>query len=315
MTSQSARSIVLAATLLSVTVALAEESKHIRRDYVVDVAIVSQGPSGTVDSSGWHGSGMASNGATVGFSVKIDDKRFSADFKPYLEEGRPMLAIDVQPESTDLSFEPLEMSSLRPLAISLGKDKKGRVYQANITPRVRVIDSTPQDFVAEELRLHNWSFPSCTVLLNDSVYVGRISCSSSPVAFLEVCDVAKVEFSLQEVAGWEPWGLLSKGTVVIRHPQDETTIEIAGVRHGNNAIELPGGPYKVWVNWSASELTAETLRQQLLAARERIAKGDLYAKEGALARLDKQLARELGPWAVSSGVRGYQRGEKVRGRK
>lgn len=303
--------IVLVTATLIASVASAEESSHILRDYVVDAAIVSISPDKSIAAAGSHGSGMVANGSTLGLGVRIDEKGFSIELNPYLEGGRLMLAIQVQPESSDLQFEPLDLSLLRPTTISLGKSKDGRLYQANISPRVRITDRTPQLFDPKAMLPHHWSFPECKILLNDSTYVGRLACYSSPVAFLDISDTAKVEFSLLEIAGWKPWGLLYDGTVAIHHPEQATTIEISGVRNGRDSMELAGGPYQVWVNWSESEYTAEEHRTLLLALRDKIAKGEMHVREGALQHLDHQLARDPGPWAISTGVRSYRRDEKV----
>lgn len=306
--------LALAALSFVVAPSHAEETNpYVSRDFLVDVAIVSHVPGGKIESYGWHGSGMATSGSRLGLGVRIDDKHPSVNFHPYAEENRLLLEVDVTPDSFGLQFEPFDLTTLRPLAIDLGTDESGRVFQANVTPRVRITDSTPQAFDAKGMRLHHWTFPDCTILLNDSRYVGRIHCSSSPVGFFDVSSTARVEFSLLEVKEWEPWGTLTNGKLTLSHPDSGTSLQVAGVRNGRESLTLPGGPYRVWVNWSESETTVEQHREQLQVLRDKYADEDPVKYAWPITNLDRMLDREPGPWAFSSGIRGYQKGETVVG--
>ncbi len=188
--------------------------------------------------------------------------------------------------------------------------ESGRVYQLNLTPEVREIDKTPRRLDVDALRLHNWRFPDCPVLVDDAVYVGRIACAQSPVAFLDISGIARVEFSLHELSDSNPWGSLDHGTVTLTHPDTRTTIQISGVRNGGpHALDLPGGPYRVWVRWSEPTLTVTEYWRELAKLRERIAQGEF--PDARTDYLDKQLAQEPAPWIHSSGMRGLAAGERV----
>ena len=188
--------LVGSALLLGLAGSAVAESDYVQRDYVVDVALVSHVSGGSIEDYGWHGSGMTASGSRLGLGVRIDGERLMVEFAPYAEQNRLMLSVDVEPKSDDRRFEPFDLTTLRPLAIGLGTDASGRVYQANVTPRVRITDRTPQQLDVERLRMHYWSFPNCTILLNDAHYVGRVSGGRSPIGFLDICGTARVEFSL-----------------------------------------------------------------------------------------------------------------------
>lgn len=297
--------------LAAITCLADEPSPHVRRDFLVEVDLVSYVPGGSIESYGAHGSGSTISGSRLGLGTKIGDQRLSVEFHPYVEDDRFLLEVGVSPESYGRRFEPFDMTKLRPIAINLGADEEGRVFQANVAPRVRVTDSTPRVFKAADMRLHYWTFPNCAILLNDLQYVGRIHCGRSPVGFVEICGSARVEFSLLEVEEWEAWGTLNNGTLTLTHPTDRQTVQIAGVRNGRDQLELPGGPYRVWVKWSDSGTSVEAYREKLRSLREEYTEDDLVKNKAAIANLDQLLAREPGPWAFTTGVRGYQAKETV----
>src|SRR5690606_14329150 len=108
-----------------------------------------------------------------------------------------------------------------PQAIRLGTDNSGRIYQLNLAPRVRVIDNTPRRLDVDKLYLHNWRFPDSPILVNDALYVGRLASAQSPVAFVDISGVARVEFSLYPLAGAKPWGVLKQGVITLTLPDDQ----------------------------------------------------------------------------------------------
>jgi hypothetical protein len=258
--------------------------------------------------------GMTSAQASLSLGVAVGEISAFVSIRPRMNEGRFLVEIDMEPaeakEALKFEAQTLDMTDVKPTALRLAVDATGRVHQLNLTPSVRVTDHTPRPLDVEKLRLQNWRFPNSPVLVNDATYVGQISCAQSPVAMLGISGVANVEFSLEEITDSKPWGVLQDGIVTITHPEEHTTIQISNVSNGGeHAMTLPGGPYRVWVRWKAPEFTVEEARQKLIEVRDRV-----VAERGSavgLEQLDQQLAREPTPWIYSSGVRGFNPGERV----
>lgn len=312
-------SLVLLTSLLTCTCWIplthAQSSDFIHRDFILDAALLSYLPDKGIEGYDQHGSGMSSVRGSLGLGVKIGDVSASVKIAPALKDGRFVVTIDLKPAEAKqlLGFEKkvLDLTDLKPLAIRLATTEKGRIYQLNLTPSVRVIDSTPQRLDVSKLKLHNWRFPDSPILVNDALYVGRLSCSQSPVAFVDISGVALVEFSLYQFTDSQPIGVLHNGVVTLTHPEDQTKIQISNVRNGgSHAFELPGR-YRVWVRWSDSTHTTMQHRENLIKLRERLVSGDFPNTRVEL--LDKQLAREPSPWIFSGGVRGFRSGEQVVG--
>lgn len=303
------------ATILTVTYlepAIAREPDYVQRDFVVDAALLSYLPNEGIKGYEHHGAGMTTARASLGLGLKVDDVSVSVEIAPRMEQGRFLATVDLEPEEAkrNLGFkkQELDLTEVKPLSVPLATSEKGRVYQLNLSPSVRVIDSTPRRLEVKELRLHNWRFPDSPVLVNDALYVGRISCSQSPIAFVDISGVAKIEFSLHQLVESKPWGVLKNGVVTLTNPDDRTTVQISNVRNGGpHAVELPGGPYQVWVRWSEPTYSVEQHRKVMLKIRERIVSGEI--PNARTDYIDKQIARDPSPWLCSSGVRGLRRGE------
>lgn len=306
----------LAALVLSLALfgtAYGQPADDVHRDFVIDASVVSYLPEKGLDGYGQHGAGMTTAQASLGLGLRIGDVVGTVKISPRIASRRLSVVIDVQPTEARqaLGFEQqsLDLTDMKPAAIRLATDREGRVFQLNLSPSVRITDNTPQRLDVSELRLHHWRFPDSPILVNDAMYVGRISFAQSPVAYVDISGVARVEFSLFELTESKPWGMLNGGVVTLTHPNDQTTIQISNVLNGGpHAMELPGGPYRVWVRWSAPTLTVEQHRQELIELRKRIASGE---RPGSTAYLDKQLARAPSPWLHSGGVRGLRGGELV----
>ncbi len=307
---------VLLVALLSPAWTLAADTEsvdYVRRYFAIDESVVSYLPGKGIEEYDRHGSGMSTIGSTGGFGLSIDDVSATVMITSRLEEGRYIVTVDLDPADSrgSLGFEKqdLDLTDLKPVAITLATSKEGRVYQLNLTPSVRVSDNTPKRLDVDQLRLHNWRFPDSPVLVDDSLYVGRINCLSSPVAFMDISGVASVEFSLYQLKDAEPWGVFSNGIVTLIHPQGQT-IQISNVSNGAyRAMDLPGGPYRVWVRWSDPTFTVQQHREQMIEMRERIANGEF--PNARVDYFDKQLARDPSPWIQSSGLRGLRKGERV----
>ncbi len=314
--------IVLLAALLTslgVQTAGAETDDYVRRVFLVDVVVCSYVPGEGIEGYDRHGSGMAvahsSVGlGSVGLGMKISDVSVSVKINPRLEDGRFLVTINFESKNAKRvpGFEKkdLDLTDLKPLAIRLATSEKGRVYQLNLTPSVSVTDNTPRRLDVSKLHFHNWRFPNSPILVNDALYVGRISCSQNSVASVDISGVASVEFSLHQLRNAKLWGVLHNGIVTLTHPDDQTKIQISNVRNGGpHSVDLPGGPYRVWVRWSDPTYTVEQHRQMLVEMRERLVNSDF--PKAHIASLDKQLARDPNPWVSSSGIRGLRKGERV----
>ena len=286
----------------------AESGDYILRDFIVDASVASYMPGGDIAQYEMH-SGMVSGGASLGLGFRLGEVSASVEIRPRMDKGRFLVAIDIEPAQTKkmLGFksQTLDLTDVKPTAVQLAVEESGRVHQLNLTPSVRVTDHTPRPLDVNKLQLQNWRFPDSPVLVDDALYVGRISCAQSPIAMLGISGVANVEFSLQEMTDSKPWGVLNDGVVTLTHPEEHTTIQISNVSNGGpHAMTLPGGPYRVWVRWLAAEYSVEEHRQKLLEVRERI-----VAERGSsagLEQLDQQLTRDPAPWIYSSGVRGFR---------
>jgi hypothetical protein len=302
------------ALCLGLRAAETDPAQFVLRKFEIDAVIVSYIPGEGIESYKNHGAGMSTDQASVALGAQIDTDSISVEIVPRVKKKRFVVTIDAEPEAVKRSLgfdkQTLDLTDLKPTSIRLAISKTGRVYQLNLTPTVQVTDNTPRPLDVNKLQLENWRFPDSPILVNDAIYVGRISCAQSPVAFVDISGIAQVEFSLYELSNSKPWGELNHGVVTITNPEDHTTIQINNVSNGGPAaVELPGGPYRVWVRWSKPTYTVEEFREVLVNQRKKILNGEIpnaYADY-----LNKQLAREPSPWLSSSGIRGLRRGERV----
>jgi hypothetical protein len=295
------------------TVSATESGDYVSRDFIVDASVASYVPGGGIEQYEMR-SGMTSAHASLGLGFRVGKIATSVEVRPRMDSGKFLVDIDIEPaeikKTLGFKSQTLDLTDVKPTAVQLAVEETGRVHQLNLTPSVRVTDHTPRPLDVDKLQLQNWRFPDSPVLVNDAMYVGRISCSQSPVAMLGISGVASVEFSLQEMTDWKPWGILEDGIVTLRHPDEHTMIQISNVLNGGpHAMTLPGGPYRVWVRWTEPEYSVEQYRQKMVEVRAKI-----VAERGSsagLEQLDEQLAREPMPWIYSSGVRGFRTSERV----
>jgi hypothetical protein len=303
--------------LVLVRTANAQPPSEIRRELVIEASLVSYLHDKGLEGYNHHGGGTTTARGTLGLGLRINGVSAMVNIKSEVKSGRVTATVDLEPDEAKRSLEfqqqKVDLSELKPSAIRLTKDESGRVFQLNLAPTVRVTDHTPKRLEVEKLQLHHWRFPDSPVLVNDALYVGRLAMAQSPVAHVDISGVARVEFSLYELTDAKPWGVLNDRMVTLTNPQDKTTIQISNVLNGGpQAIQLAGGPYRVWVRWSAPTRSVEEHRRELIEMRKRLVSDDL--PDSALTYLDKQLARPAGPWLYTSGGRGLQKDEQVKGR-
>ena len=289
----------------------AQQEQETYKSYRVDASVVSFDESRSLASVREGGRLSGSPGATLGSStpdsdinilVLVEANRFYADV---IIKGRG------KSDASDAKKQRIDLTNLRPTFVDLGTDQDGRVYQLNLTPSVETQLLSPEPFEKAADDLYHLRFHLSRVMLNDKQYIGRMLASNAQVFSLEVCDTASLEFSLHHLKDAKPWGRLQDGQITLNHP-DGTTIEIDNVTNGSDDRLVGGGPYLVWVRWEKPQHTGEEYRAELAAYCDRVKSGDTPATAGTLAALEKELAREPGPWVISSGAREPSKGEIVR---
>lgn len=163
-----------------------------------------------------------------------------------------MVNVSIAPEKNDAvtekkSFE-VDLTDLKPRSLDLAKNPDGRVYMLNLTPGIAVVDNRPKRADDTSFEFSRWSLHGSMVIFNDSVYAGKIGCSGGPLAYVSYPGFAQVEFALEPFRGARRLGTLKDGNIQIRS-EDGQSLDIYGVKNGVHRMQLPGGPYEVWVRW------------------------------------------------------------------
>jgi hypothetical protein len=225
------------------------------KHYEVKIELFSIQPDRVLDSYEWHGSGMAVPGSTVQLACKDESRNFSVRIQPCQEDNHLFADVTVIPGQSDTKTlgQTLEadLSTLEPKAINLGGNEDGRIYMLNLTPGVKVVDITPKRADETAFDFNRWVFQGSAVVVNDRLYAGKIGASGGYKAFMDISSVGKFEFALQPFRDAELLGTLQHGQIHIEC-DDGTTIEIYDVKNGVHEMQLPGGPYAIWVRRSPS---------------------------------------------------------------
>jgi hypothetical protein len=230
---------------------LSTEDK-IYKYYAVDINLFSVDQTQPIESYKWHGSGNSGEGGSVGLAGGGKSRYFRVNVASKNRKGRFVVNVSIVPGKNDTdtkkdSFE-IDFTDLKPKSFELAKDVDGRVYMLNLTPSIKIIDNRPKRADDTSFRFGIWTLIDSMVIFNDSVYAGKIGCSGSPLAFVSYPGVAKVEFALVPFRGARRLGTLKDGKIQIRS-EDGQSLDIYGVKNGLHEIQLPGGPYEVWVRW------------------------------------------------------------------
>lgn len=288
----------------------AEQSSANHRHYQVDATVISLDATHSLASYRSHGSGGGSPGSTLLYStpetkvhidLTVESDRFYADVATH-GEG--------ESEKDDAQKRRIDLTNLRPTFLDLGADKDGRSYQLNLVPSVVTVDLSPISFQKAANDLYRLRFHSSRILLNDTQYIGRMLATDGEVFTINVCGVTSLEFSLHRLKNGNPWGRLKDGHIILNHP-DGTSLDIGNVTNGEAKRHVDGGPFVVWVRWGEPQQTFEEYRSELLAYRKLVANGKVTASAKMLATVNKELAREPGPWVTSTGARDVQKGDIV----
>jgi hypothetical protein len=230
---------------------LSTEDK-IYRHYAVDINFFSIDLTQPMDSYRWHGGGNAGTGGTVGLGCSDDVRNFRIRVSGKNVKGRFVVSVSVTPGETDSttkkdSFD-VDFTDLKPGGFELAKNDDGRVYMLNLTPGIAVIDNRPKRADDTAFRFSRWSLHDSMVIFNDSVYAGKLGVSGGPLAYVSYPGFAEVEFALEPFRGAKRLGTLKDGKIHIQS-EDGQSLDIYGVQNGVHRIQLPGGPYEVWVRW------------------------------------------------------------------
>ena len=264
------------------------------RQYWADISLFSFCPGDELATYRSHGGGGVGPHGTLGTGAIGKGRDFNVTIRGSVKSHRFMAAVEVGPEPEDKKTPAqtieYDLSDFEPRTLEITRDDDGRVYRLNLNPSVLVHPTT--QFKSSELRLENWSFPGSPVILNDQDYLGELSMSGGQLAHGDIPGLARIEFSLLHLKGASPIGKLADGVINITH-KNGTTLRIANVKNGANAVALPGGPYIVWVRWNKPTQSLDEYRQELkktiASLKKQVSDGDLVPRPGVLERLEKML--------------------------
>jgi len=302
--------LVLVGITATTNFGFAEETEEQYKYYRVDAKVISLDANQSLASYRPHGGGSGSPGSTLGYSTPVG----KITIVPTVESDRFYADVTIRAKNaSDAEVgekQRLELTSLRPTYLALGTDESGRDYQLNLTPSVVAVQLEPLSFQKAAEDLYRLKFHSSRIVLNDKQYIGQMLASNAEVFSIEVCDIASIEFSLHHLKDAEPWGRLQNGQITLIHP-DDTSIVIGNVTNGESDQLIDGGPFVVWVRWGKPQQTAEEYRAVMSSYRDQVSSDPTIATAGTLAILDRELAREPGPWVISSGARAVRKREIV----
>jgi hypothetical protein len=261
--------------------------------YEVKIQLFSMQPDRMLDSYVSHGAGTATVNSTLQLACKDEWRDFSVRVQPHQQDGGLSAEVALTPDRTDTvtagaAFQ-VDFPTLGPKALQLGQNADGRVYLLNLTPTVQIRDITPQRADETAFELNKWAFHNSIVVVNDSLYAGKMNASGGYKAYVDIGNVGKFEFALQPFRNAQLAGTLGDGTLHIE-TEDGTTLEIYDVRNGIHEMLLPGGPYAVWVRQSPSRRTEKDAIPPEARWREQV-KG-LYARMGRTLPSDEELHRK-----------------------
>lgn len=222
------------------------------KHYVVDINLFSVNPNQPLDSYKFHGSGNASASGSMGLFCHNDARDFRIIVAGKNRKGRFVVNVNVEPDKNDSatkedSFE-IDFTDLKPKSFELAKDDDGRIYMLNLTPGITVVDNRPKRADDTAFKFSRWTLIDSMVIFNDSVYAGKIGCSGGPLAYVSYPGFAKVEFALEPFRNAKRLGILKDGKIQIQS-EDGQSLDIYGVKNGVHRMQLPGGPFEVWVRW------------------------------------------------------------------
>lgn len=304
----------IACLAVTSSVAIAEKPK-VFRQYRVDVKVYSLGEDKSLDSYQSHSGGWGSAGTTLGYGVPTAENPAKIDIQLERRAGRLIAECTIKPKNGGSEDKrTIDLTDLRASSLQIARDSDGRTYEVNLAPSIVETRLEAKPFRQATKDLYRLRFHDSRVLLNDQQYIGRMLASDAEVLTLDICDLATIDFSLHRLKDAQAWGVLQDGRIAITHPNG-TMIEIMGVTNGTDDRLVSGGPYQVWTRWNKPSTTAESYRQSIASFRERLAadtKNAGFELQARLKQLDKELARQPGPWVIGCSACGLNPSDLAR---
>ena len=228
---------------------LATENK-VYKHYSLDINLFSLDPNQPLDSYKFHGSGSAGEGGTVGLAYPDKTKYFRVNITSANRKKRFIVDIELseQNSDTEADFFEIDFTDMKARSFELAKKGDGSICVLNLTPSIKIVDNRPKRADDTSFEFSRWTLSNSMVIFNDSMYVGKIGCSGGPLAYVSYPGLAKVEFAIEPFREAKRLGTLKNGRIQIRS-EDGQLLDIYGVKNGVHEIQLPGGPYEVWVRW------------------------------------------------------------------
>jgi hypothetical protein len=234
------------------TTSFASLEDKVHKYYSLKTNIFSVNPTQTLDSYKWYGSSSASGNSSCGLACYDQQRNFRVNVSGKNIKQRFIVNVEVTPDKRDSataadSFE-VDFTDLKARSFELAKNEDGRIYMLNLTPGIKIVDNRPVRADDTSFNLSRWSFDNSMVIFNDSFYVGKTNNTGGPMAFVSYPGMAKVEFALEPFREAKRLGTLKDGRIQIRS-EDGQSVDIYNVKNGKHDMQLPGGPYEVWVRW------------------------------------------------------------------
>lgn len=228
----------------------------------LNVSIRSWDPANVQATYRQYSSGSCSNGGAVGIGIG-GAHGFSATVRCLPTRNRIIAEVAIEPNESNqnlvASKSEQDVSDMRADFIEVTESDDGRVYFLIVEPEMIEV-RPPRRFSVDELSPFDWDFSQSPVVLNDSLYVGRLGMSGGSLVGMTIAGVDDLEFSLHEIRNAEPIGSLQSGTLTIK--SDAYQITVSGVRNGSRK-QILEGPYKVWVRSTGNEVSGEEYQRQM----------------------------------------------------
>ena len=231
----------------------------ISRLFKTTLDLFSVQPMNPLQSYQWSGSGSFSwlAGSSGGYSVNLgltdSTRSFRVKTHGKASQDRFIISVDIRPDKRDNLTEQrtveVDLTDLEAKGLVIATNEDGRKYILNLTPSVKIVDNRPKRLDDTSFDLKRWAFDKSIVIFNDTLYAGQVNSSGGPLASVAYPGVAKVAFALEPFRDATPSGTLRKGRIQIRSESGQS-LEIYGVRNGAHSIQVPGGPYQLWVRWT-----------------------------------------------------------------
>jgi len=223
------------------------------KHYILNCEYLSLDPNDPMKSHQSHGSGYVGGSSSLGTYWKDETRHFRTAIDCQTTDRQFLVQVKVTPYDDDTTTKPrtidLDLSDLRARSVEVARNADGRVYWINMTPSIQVIDRKAVRLRESALDLTSWNLVGSPVVLDHTNYIGEMGVTGGPIASINYPLLGQVEFSLVPYKGAELAGILYDGQLRIQSNKHKHTLDIYGVRNGEPAMRLPGGPYQVWVKW------------------------------------------------------------------